>query len=72
MEEFKISKKLINMRKTYIQKTSRIEGTFSSFFENKTELKQGDSLSPILFNLASTKVIQSTNIVPSGIHIWKE
>jgi hypothetical protein len=30
----------------------RIEGTLSSFFENKAELKQGDSLSPILFNLA--------------------
>ena len=36
-----------------------IEGTLSSFFENKTGLKQGDSLSPILFNLALQKVIQS-------------
>ena len=37
----------------------RIEGTLSSFFENKTGLKQGDPLSPILFNLALQKVIQS-------------
>jgi len=35
MEEFKILKKLINMCKTYVQKTRsavRIEGTLSSFF----------------------------------------
>ena len=55
MEEFKIPKNLINMCRTCEQKTRsavRIEGTLSSFFENKTGLKQGDSLSPILFNLA--------------------
>jgi len=34
------------------KKAVRIEGTLSSFFENKTGLKQGDPLSPILFNLA--------------------
>jgi len=50
----------------------RIEGTLSSFFENKTGLKQGDSLSPILFNLALHKVIQSIKMVPSGIKIGKE
>ena len=42
------------------------------FFENKTGLKQGDPLSPILFNLALQKVIQSKNIVPSGMKIGKE
>jgi len=41
-------------------------------FENKTGLKQGDPLSPILFNLALQKVIQSTKMVPSGIKIGKE
>ena len=38
MEEFKISTKLINMCKTCVQNTRsgvRIEGTLSSFFENK-------------------------------------
>ena len=44
----------------------------SSFFENKTGLKQGDSLSPILFNLALQKVIQSVQNVPSGIKSGKE
>jgi len=75
MKEFKIPNKLINMCKTCVQKTrsaDRIEGTWSSFFENKTDLKQGDPLSPILFNLALQKVIQSTKMVPSGIKIGKE
>jgi len=44
----------------------------SYFFENKTGLKQGDPLSPVLFNLALQKVIQSIKMVPSGIQIGKE
>jgi hypothetical protein len=60
MKEFKIPTKLINICKTCVQKTRsavRIEGTLSSFFENKTGPKQGDPLSPILFNLALQKAI---------------
>jgi len=75
MKEFKIPTKLINICKTCIQKTKsavRIEGTSSSFFENKTGLKQGDTLSPILFNLALQKVIQSIKMVHSSINIGKE
>jgi len=70
-----IPTKLINMCKTCVQKTRsvvRIEGTSSSFFENKTRSKQGDSLSPILFNLAMQKVIQNIQMVPGGIKIGKE
>ena len=43
------------MCRTCVQKTRsavRIEGILSSFFKNKTWLKEGDSLSPISFNLA--------------------
>ena len=75
MKKFKIPTKLINMCKTYVQKTRsavRIEGTLSSFFKNKTGLKQGDPLPPILFNLALQKVIQSTKMVSIGIKIGKE
>ena len=75
MKEFKIPTKLINMCKTCVQDTGsavRIEGTLSSFFENKTGLKQGDPFSPKLFNLALQKVIQSAKMVPSGIKFGKE
>jgi len=75
MKEFKIPTKLIDICKTCVQKTRsavRIEGTLSYLFENKTGLKQGDPLSPILFNLALQKVIQSIKMVPSGIKIGKE
>jgi len=75
MKESKIPTKLINMCKTCVQKTRsaiRIEGTLSYCFENKTGLKQGDPLSPILFNLALKKVIQSIKMVPSGINVGKE
>lgn len=44
----------------------------SSYFENKTGLQQGDSLSSILFNWALQKVIQSITMVPSGINTGKE
>jgi hypothetical protein len=63
------------MCKARVQKTRsavRIEGTLSSFFLNKAGLKQGDSLSPILFNLAMQKVIQNIQMVPGGIKIGKE
>jgi len=50
----------------------RIEETLSSCFENKTGLKQSDSLSPILFNLALQKVIQSIKMVPSGMKIGSQ
>jgi hypothetical protein len=75
MKEFKIPTKLINMCKTCVQKTRsviRIEGTLSSFFKNRTGLKHGDPLSPIIFTLALQKVIQSIKIVPSGIRIGED
>jgi len=75
MKEFKILTKLINMCKTCVQETRssvRIKGTLSSFFENKTGLKQGDPLSPVLFNLSLQKVIESIKMVLSGIKFGKE
>ena len=42
------------------------------FVLNKIGLKQGDPLSPLLFNLALQKMIQSIKMVTSGIKIGKE
>ena len=64
------SPKLINTHKKCVQKTRsavRLEGTWSSFYENKTGLTQGDFLTPILFSLALQKVIQCIKMVPNGI-----
>jgi hypothetical protein len=75
MEEFKIPTKLINMCKACVQETRsavKIEGTLSSFFENKTDLQQGAPLSPMLFSLALQKVMQSIKMVPSGIKVGEE
>jgi hypothetical protein len=77
MEGFKIPTKLINMCKTRVQMARsavRIEGTLSYFFENsrKTGLKQGDTLSPILFNLALRKVVRRIKMLPSAMKIGKE
>ena len=63
------------MCKTCVQNTRsavRIEGILSYFLENKTGLKQGDSVSPLLFSLALQKVIQSIKVAPSSIRIGKE
>jgi len=71
MKEFIISTKLINMCKTCVQETRsavRIEGTLSSFFENKTGLKQDDPLSPVLFNL----VLQNDTKYKNGSHWYKD
>jgi len=75
MEECKIPTKLIKMCKTCVQikrRVVRLEGTLSSFLENKTVLKQGDTLSPILFNLVLQEVIQSIKMVPNGTKIGKK
>ena len=57
MKEFKIPTKLMNMCKTCVRKTRstvRMEGTLSYFFENKTGLKQGDPLSPVIIQFGIT------------------
>ena len=43
-----------------------MEGTLPSYLENKTGLKQGDTLSPTLLYLALQKVTHGTQMVPSG------
>lgn len=56
LEEFEIPNKLINLiKECNTQTTFKVK----FIFEIKTGLKEGDALSPVLFNLALEKVIRS-------------
>lgn len=50
----------------------RVEQTMSEAFEISTGLKQGDSLSPTLFNLVLEKAIRETQIETMGIMISQQ
>ncbi|KAE9523651.1 hypothetical protein AGLY_016203 [Aphis glycines] len=50
----------------------RVEQTMSEAFEVSTGLKQGDSLSPTLFNLAMEKAIREMQIETTGITIGQQ
>ncbi|KAE9525797.1 hypothetical protein AGLY_014023 [Aphis glycines] len=72
MEEFGIPKKLVVLTKMCMEDTQyrvRVEQTMSEPFEVSTGLKQGDSLSPTLFNLALEKAIREMQIETTGITI---
>lgn len=58
MKEFGIPQKLMTLTKMCMENTQykiRVECTVSETFEVRTGLKQGDSLSPTLFNIAIEK-----------------
>lgn len=62
LEEFGIPTKLIQLIKECNTETKcrvKFANTLSESFEVRTGLRQGDALSPILFNLALEKVIRS-------------
>lgn len=60
MDEFGIPKKLIDLTKMCMGNTQyqvRVD-TMSEVFEVRAGLKQGDTLSPMLFNIAMEKTIR--------------
>lgn len=65
MEEFGIPNKLVAHTKIYMERTKyqvMIDSTLSDDFTEETNLKQGDALSPLLFNSAlekAAKLMQS-------------
>jgi hypothetical protein len=74
MYEFGFPKKLISLTKMCMNGTRyqvRVDCTVSEEFEVMTGLKQGDALSPILFNIALEKVIRSVQSNKLGINIGK-
>jgi len=75
MEEFGIPKKLVALTKMCMEDTQyrvRVEQTMSEPFEVSTGLKQRDSLSPTLFNLALEKAIREMQIKTTGITISQQ
>lgn len=61
MQEFGIPRKLINMTRICMEDTYNIvtyKGRKSDPFQITSGLKQGDALSPLLFNLALEKVVR--------------
>lgn len=65
LEELGIPGKLIRMIKVCVEgsySSIKIEGHYSETFEITTGLKQGDALSPALFNIALEKVVRRTEL----------
>lgn len=58
MTEFGIPKKLWNLTKMYMEGTQYQIKTSSETSTVETELKQGDALSPILFNVILDKAVR--------------
>jgi hypothetical protein len=69
MKEFGIPMKLVRLVKMTLMNTNskvKIEGKLSSSFETMIGLRQGDSLSTLLFNLCMEKIIRNIRINPGG------
>jgi len=68
MKEFEISMKLVRLVKLTLANTNRkvkIQGKLSPSFETMIGLRQGDSLSTLLFNLCMEKIITNVGFNPS-------
>jgi hypothetical protein len=69
MKEFRIPKKLVKLVKMALESMHnkvKIQGKLSSNFETVVGLRQGDSLSTLLFNVCMEKIIRNTKKKKSG------
>lgn len=74
MEEFEIPRKLIRMVKATMENSMckvRVQNELSESFETTNGLRQGDSLSCLLFNLALEKVIRDAGIQTRGTIFYR-
>lgn len=72
LEEFGIPHKIISMAKVCVDGSRarvKAEGGLSEAFEVITGVKQGDSLSPCLFNLVLEKAVRKAMLTPGGIQM---
>jgi hypothetical protein len=70
MKEFGIPMKLVRLVKMTLANTNskvKIQGKLSPSSETAVELRQGDSLSTLLFNLCMEKIIRNVRINQGGI-----
>jgi len=69
MKEFGIPMKLVGLVKMTLANTNsevKIQGELSPSFETVIGLRQGDSLSTLLFNLCMEKIIRNVRINPGA------
>jgi len=72
LKQYGLLLKLINLIKASAMNTEikiQVGNSLSTAAQVKTGLRQGDALSPILFNLALEKVVQSTSFEHGGVQI---
>jgi hypothetical protein len=75
MAEFGIPQKLVTLTKMCMENTQykiRVESTVLEAFEVRIGLKQGDSLSHSLFNIALEKVIRELQSETTGVEIGQQ
>lgn len=74
MEKFGIPLEMIELIKLTVQDSKckvKVNGQVSSSFKVNTGVRQGDGLSPTLFNIALEETLQKVNNSNGGIHIGK-
>lgn len=74
MESYGIPNKLIRLIELSVKNSKckvKVENEYSATFEVKTGVRQGDGLSPILFNIALEEALKEVNKTNLGIKIIK-
>uniref|UniRef100_A0A8D8TNG9 Craniofacial development protein 2 n=1 Tax=Cacopsylla melanoneura TaxID=428564 RepID=A0A8D8TNG9_9HEMI len=72
MEKFGIPDKLIRLTKMTVEESKckvRVNGEMSSSFDVNTGVRQGDGISPLLFNIVLEKTLRKTKLLDKGINI---
>jgi len=75
MIELGIPAKLVKLVKVYVQKSKckiKFNSVMSEEFPVETSLRQGDALSPILFNIALKSVVRKVQKDRIGLRIRKQ